>query len=150
MYMYFNKHIVTMIPKLFHKLSHHVKSPSSKFYVNPVDVKKVISFDKRKRIFCIFNREYPYELDIEYFNPRHVRAPNFAITTGPGIGVAFGEKYEEISTMSIRYKTEREILNDIYEIEKKQKFLEEFEKREIEKFAVFANKQIKQIEQKNN
>ena len=38
--------------------------------VNPLDVRKIIKIDYRKRLFCILDREYKYTLRIEWLEQK--------------------------------------------------------------------------------
>jgi hypothetical protein len=122
---------------LLHNLKSHVKGWSS-FYVNPIDIRKVIDISYNKRLFCIFDSEYKYTLRIEYYNPRS------EITTSPvftsrGSGVAITESYKEISIMTIRYKTKNEINQEINEIYKLKNIIKNFDEEQNKKLKDFAD-----------
>lgn len=83
-----------------------------------IDVFKVKNLHYDERLFCIFNRKYPYKLTIYY-----------------------GTRQTYIITK--RYKTETEVQNEINEIQLKQKKIESLKNKfmnenrdEIDKFNV--------------
>ena len=136
-----------MSPTLFHQLKHHTKGWSS-FYVNPIDVRKVISISWNPRLFCIFDQDYPYTLRIKYYNPRSVEIAS-PVISGGHTGIAFTEKYEENSYITIRYKTENEVHQEINEINKLQNIIKNFDEEQNKNLKNFANKNLKNFENKN-
>ncbi len=127
-----------MSPTLFHQLSHHVKGWSS-FYLNPIDIRKIVSVKWHPRLFCVFNRDYPYTLSIKYYNPRSVVTSGPVLTTGGHVGASLTEKYEEHSYMTIRYKTEGAVHQEINEINKLQNIIKNFDEEQNKKLLYFAN-----------
>jgi hypothetical protein len=128
-----------MSPTLFHQLKHHVKGWSS-FYVNPIDVRKVISISWHPRLFCIFNQDYPYTLKIKYYDPRNVTIANPVFTSGGHTGIALTNIYEEHSYMEIRYKTENEVHQEINEINNLQNIIKNFDQEQNKNLINFANR----------
>ena len=104
---------------LFHMLGHHVKGMSY-FYVNPLDVRKVLDMKVSTRLFCLFDRQYPYTLKIKYSNPRETVGINPVIGGG---GVVLSGEYSESDVMTVRYQSEEEAFNDLNEIHAKKQFL---------------------------
>ena len=64
-------------------------------------------------MFCILDEEYKYSLEIEYFNPRSESSTTPVITSGGHFGVAFSNEYIETSEMTLRHKTEKEVIDEI-------------------------------------
>lgn len=127
-----------MSPTLYHTFKGFVRGLSS-FYINPVDVRKVIKMNYRQRLFCIRDTEYKYSLEIEYFNPRSNPTSTPVITSGGHVGVGFYNEYVETSEMTLRYKTEKEVINEINEIEIKQNLISQFDNEQNLKLEKILN-----------
>lgn len=125
-----------MFPTLYHTFKGFVKGLSS-FHINPIDVRKVIDINYRKRLFCIFDTEYKYTLKIKYFNPRSILSSNI-ITSNGHIGIGFYNEYVETSEMTLRYKTEKEAIDEIDKIKKIQKIISQFDIEQNLKLEEFA------------
>lgn len=134
-----------MSPTIYHTFRNFVKGYSF-FHHNPIDVRKVIEIYYRKRLFCILDREYKYKLIIEYSNPRSNLTITPMITFGGQVGVAYTRIYEESSLMTLRFKTEKEVKNEINEIKIKQNLISEFDNEQNIKLAEFADKKRNMIE----
>ena len=95
-----------MSPTLFRQLNHNVRGWSD-FYVNFLDVIKIISINWHPRLFCLFvclfDSKYKYTLQIKYYNPRSVLTSSPVFTTGSYPEVALTHMYQETSIMTIRY-----------------------------------------------
>jgi hypothetical protein len=88
-------------------ISHVFKGISGWSYwkLNCVDVSKVESVMYKKRLFKLFDRQYDYTLSIHYY-----------------LQDAFRSK--TLVEITKRYKTEKEIIDEIYEITNKKKITE--------------------------
>ena len=76
----------------------------------------------KKRLFCLFQRDYKYTLTIEYYNPE----TNWhAMPTVPFGGVSFNSYTTFESSITMRYKTEKECMWVMHKIQAKQKILDE-------------------------
>lgn len=128
-----------MSPTIYHTFKGFVKGLSS-FHINPIDVRKVIKIDYRKRLFCIFDTEYKYSLEMEYLNPRSELSAAPVITSGGHCGTGFYNEYIETSEMTLRYKTEKEVIDEIDEIKKIQKLISQFDIEQNLKLEKFINK----------
>lgn len=126
-----------MYPTLYHTFKGFVKGLSS-FHVNPVDVRKVINMDYRKRLFCINDTEYKYSLEIEYYDPRSELSVTYIRSASGHVETRFYNHYEETSEMTLRYKTEKEIINEINEIKKKQNLISEYDNQQNLKLEEFV------------
>ena len=71
-----------------------------------VDVYKIKDIYYKKRLFCIFNKDHPYNLTIDYHEPRE------SIGLAPGINLYGGftfslvKKVHLTANITKRYKTE--------------------------------------------
>jgi hypothetical protein len=128
-----------MSPTLHHTFKGFVKGLSY-FHINPVDIRKVIKINYRKRLFCIFDTEYKYSMEIEYFNPRSEISSSTVITSGGHVGFGIYNQYVETSEMTLRYKTEKEVIDEIDEIKKIQKLISQFDIEQNLKLEKFINK----------
>lgn len=97
--------------------------------ISKIDIYKIKKIYYKKRLFCIFNREYPYNLIIIYNEPRST--VNFA----PGINFNGEFTTSMVDSVSLtvnitkRYKTEIEVKNEIKEIQIKQNKIKLFQKK---------------------
>lgn len=130
-----------MTPTVYHTFRNFVKGLSG-FHLNPIDVRKVMNIDYRKRLFCIFDKEYKYTLEIKYSNPRSELRVSSVLTTGGQIGTGIYKEYVESSIMTLRYKTEREVKNEIREIKMKQNLITEFDNEQNLKLQEFIEKKL--------
>ena len=80
-----------------------------------IDVMKVVYICHHQRLFCIFNQEHPWTLTIEYDEPVESWMPVY--TTG-GYGITRSVDLTQFITR--RYRTERDVLTEISQIEQKQ------------------------------
>ena len=96
----------------------------SKLNISTIDVYKIKDIYYNKRLFCIFDRNYPYTLIIKYNEPQE------SINLAPGINFKGGVTLSLVNNMCLisditkRYKTEIEVKNEIEEINIKQKKIE--------------------------
>ena len=87
------------------------------FDISTIDVSKIIEMQYFKRFSCIFNRDYPYMLHIDY------NEPTTALTILPGFG--FDGSFATMITFKLRltqnitkrYKTEKEVMQEIKNIQ---------------------------------
>jgi hypothetical protein len=125
-----------MTSTIHHTLKNFVRGWTN-FHINPIDIRKIVKISYHKRLFCIFQREYKYTLEIEYYNPRSESDASPIITTGGQVGFAFTNEYFETSQMTIRYKSENEIKQEIDEIKKIQDIIKIFDEEQNKKLAEF-------------
>jgi len=83
-------------------------------WFNKIDVSKVVSFDTRRRLFCIFDRDKPVELSIKY-------------------KVSGYDKYKT-EKLYLRYKSKKQASLDIEKINKAQRKLEKYKKQQEAQF----------------
>ena len=87
-----------------------------------IDVAKIKSIDFRKRVFCIFDKDLPYTLDIKYYEPKqHTSiAPTF---TGRGVGFTVVTETKVYQNITKRYSTQEECMKEVHDIHEKQYYL---------------------------
>ena len=133
-----------MKPILYHTLKNFVRG-WSKFYINPIDIRKITNIYYNKRLFCIFDPEYEYTLRINYYNPRIEYIINNIVIYSiynytPFINIPYiSEQYVEESYMTLRYKTECEVKKEIEKIKKLQDKIKEFDRKQNNKFIIKKN-----------
>ena len=97
--------------------------------IQKIDIYKIKEIYYKKRLFCIFNRDHPYNLIIIYNEPRTT------IDFAPGINFNGGFTTSMVESTSLtvnitkRYKTEIEVKNEIKEIQMKQNKIKLFQKK---------------------
>lgn len=126
-----------MSPTLYHTFKGFVKVLSS-YHINPIDVRKVIDIKYKKRLFCIIDREYKYNLEMEYLNPRSEISPVALITFSGNLGIGFYNEHIETSVMTLTYKTEKEVIDEINEIKKKKELISQFDNEQNLKLEEFV------------
>jgi hypothetical protein len=95
-----------------------------------IDVSNVSKICPRKRLFMIFNRQYPYTMGIEYELPRTVMTA-FPVVGGNG-GCSMGYHTVMTQWISRRYKTETEMNYDHQNIIDMQNKLKEYSQKKSE------------------
>ena len=95
----------------------------SSLSISRIDIAKVMSLAYRKRLFCIFDREYPFTLQITYNEPKTVTtaSPVFGKHNG---GVVLHRHTEQEQLITKRYMSEKDVVAEINEITKRQQLLE--------------------------
>lgn len=118
----------------------------SDFYINPVDVRKVLSISHRERLFCLFDRDYKYTMDIGYANPANV-SKMVPVFTTRGVGFAPTSQFDmdNVSMMTVRYKTMKDLDEDRSEILRLQKLLEKYDSEENKKFNEFIKSNTQKL-----
>lgn len=109
--------------------------------LSELDVRKVMSIDYHKRLFCLFDRDHPYTLRIEYYNPRSTFG--FAPVLGGRGGFVPTNDYEESSMITKRYMTAKDAIADIIEIERLQTIIAQYDAIKDKEMKVFAEKSPK-------
>ena len=94
-----------------------------------IDISKVIKFGWCKRMFCILDRDYPYKLWIEYNQPTTILQTKPIYTTNGGVAIITTSSYIPTQTLEARYKSEKDVVEDFLEIQKKQKQFEAYKQR---------------------
>jgi hypothetical protein len=97
----------------------------SSYQPNTVDIADIISVTPSTRLFCLFDRDYPYSLNIECFNITTDITMGPAITS-KGIGLAFVPHTKFSSIVTRRFKTMDEMLIEIDKIRDYQQLLDEY------------------------
>ena len=93
------------------------KSGWSIYKIKNILVSEVVELSYHKRQFMIFDRKYPYTLNIMYYKPKKI---NHTMMINPTIV----NKYEKCwFCITKRYKTEDAILNEIHDIKQKQNLI---------------------------
>jgi len=99
-------------------------------WFNEIDASKVVSFDTRRRLFCIFDRDKPIELSLKYKAPGYETdiAPAVTFGNNANVGAAFYDKYNPNRTeyLYLRYESEEHALLDVKEIDKARYKLEKY------------------------
>ena len=119
-------------------LKHHVKSYSG-LYINPLNIRNIISIYYRERLFCIFDCDYKYSLKLEYYKPHNESNESLVLGTG-GIGIAFTNEYVETDTMTVRYKTENEVKQEIQEMIKLHNYVKKYDNEQNIKLRNYVKK----------
>ena len=107
---------------LFYRISH-----------NKFNVRKIIEFNKLKRMFCVFEKDKPYELNLIYEEPHMINdyTPIFGLAGAPSARSSFQEhvqcmfhtRYSHTMEYTTRM-TESECDKEIKKIEKLKKIIE--------------------------
>lgn len=126
-----------MSPTIFHHLKHHVPGWST-FYINPIDLRKIIKINYFKRLFCIGDPDYPYTLKIKYLNQEIETKQNGVFGFRDGELVLTNE-YNKTSIMTVRYKSQTDVLKEIYKINQLQELIKKFNEQQNKKLIEFVN-----------
>lgn len=129
-----------MAPTVFFQLSKHVRG-WSRFYEQSLDVRKIKSTSYRKRLFCFFDREYPYTLSIKYHNITEELKLIPVVSNNGTFSAGLTTQHKDTSLMTVRYKNLDDLQKDIKSIEELKN-----------KINLFDNEQNKKLEDyiKNN
>ncbi len=103
---------------IFHQLR---GKTGDKFLI--IDVGKVLSVSLNERLFMIFDKDCPYELDIKYNEPKESIGLVPVLTTY-GFEWGLGSDTDLIKYINVRYKSKLDLEYDQNQILKKQKFIE--------------------------
>jgi|LauGreDrversion4_2_1035121.scaffolds.fasta_scaffold04984_10 hypothetical protein len=109
----------------------------SSLSISKIDICKIKKIYYKKRLFCIFDRDHPYNLIIIYNEPTPTIgfAPGFDLFDGD-CTFSIVESVSLTVNITKRYKTEIEVKNEIEEIQMKQNKLKLF----LNKFESNINK----------
>jgi len=129
-----------MSPTLYYKFTGFAKGWSK--FVNPIDITKIIDIQYRERLFCINDIEYKYTLKIEYFDPISSKVSISPVIVFGIYGIATNS-HDETHIMTLRYKTEQEVINIIKEIKMKQNLISQFDNEQNKKLQEFVDKNLK-------
>ena len=94
--------------------------------ISTIDVNKITHIYNKKRLFCIFNKDHPYNLTIKYYEPKESYSLAPGISFYGGITASLVKEVQLIAYITKRYKTEIEVQNEIKEIKMKQQKIELF------------------------
>ena len=83
--------------------------------IKEIDVMKVVEIKIHRRLFCIFDREHPWTLSIDYNKPIKCVQPVYC---GGVFTTIISVALTQIITK--RYRTERQVLAEISQIKRKQ------------------------------
>lgn len=114
----------------YHRLKGFRNSSWSGIFVNPVDVSYIFSVEYRRRLFCLFDREYPYTLQIIYFDPKVAIE---SLRTGKDLEE---KKYDPVFCLSLRYKQEEEVKKEVETILLMQQRIQETKQQELIKLTL--------------
>ena len=103
----------------------------SELSISIIDVYKIKKIYYTKRLFCIFNKDHPYNLTIEYNEPTESSELAYGINSNGGFTTSLVNKMHLTAIITKRYKTEIEVNNEIKEIEIKQQKIELFKQNII-------------------
>lgn len=92
-----------------------------------IDVAKVLDMSHRRRLFCIFDSEYPFTLKITYNEPKSTW--HISPVVGRYTGAAFHPSVDLTQTLTKRYSSLDEVQKEIDEIKLKQLKLAEYAKK---------------------
>ena len=101
----------------------------SELSISTIDIYKIKNIYYEKRLFCIFNKNHPYNLIIEYHEPTESIDLVPGINFNGGITISLVSQMNLITDITKRYKTEIEVKNEIEEIKIKQKKIELFKQK---------------------
>ncbi len=132
-----------MAATLHHTLRNCIRGWSS-LKLTVVDVRKVMKISYHERLFCLFDRDYPYSLTIKYYNP-HSSLSIAPVFGGRG-GFAVTSEFEESSLVTNRYMHLEDVEADIREIKKLQDIIAQYDLEQNEKMKLFAESEIKRLE----
>ena len=93
----------------------------SNLQLQTVDINKVIEIGYSKRLFMIFDRDYPYNLIIKYENIHNNSIITPTVILGGGIGLTQSFYTETSSIITKRYKSQKDVLDEIKAIQYKHK-----------------------------
>lgn len=145
-----NKSII-MLPTLHHTLKNFVNRGIN--FPNPIDVRKVIDITHRKRMFCIFDPDYLWIMNIEYDNPINTVSVLPVISANGSVGVALAREYEPSSIITLRYKSLLEIENEKSEIKRLQEIIKKYDEEQninLQNYALKHNINLQNIKSTNN
>ena len=98
-----------------------------------------------KRLFCIFDKDVPYELFIEYreLNSNTVVKPFIGINTfGSSFGFQYQQKIDFTKNYTFRLFSKDECEQHIKEINEKKKFIEEMLSEYNDQFYIDHNRKM--------
>lgn len=96
----------------------------SQFNISTIDICKIKDIYYEKRLFCIFNKNHPYTLTIEYCEPTQSYGLVRGATFDGKFTTTLVSQIDLTTFMTRRYKSEIEVMNEIEEIKTKQKKIE--------------------------
>lgn len=130
-----------MSPTIYHVLTNCVKGWSDLF-LTKIDVRKVMEISTRERLFCIFEREYKYCINIKYYNPRGetTLSPTFV---GGKVGITVSDVYKEYSWITPRYKTLEEAEKEVTEILRLKKIISVYDQEQNTKLNNYVQNYLK-------
>ncbi len=108
---------------LFHQLK-GIKSWSH--CLTKIDIGKVVSISSRKRLFKIIDQDYPYILNIEYIEPKTSVKIISNILSRIHIGSITVKRTVLTRCITLRYKSETEVEDEIDEVLKKYRQLKSY------------------------
>lgn len=110
-----------------HIFTRGILSPWTGIELKEIHAKQVINADHGRRLFCLFDQDYPYDLVIR------VRHMEKKLVARPGMGnggmvVTFGYETSTEETLVRRYKTEEDARSDCLKVislrDKYRKYIE--------------------------
>lgn len=110
--------------------------------ISQINVYKIKEIFYKKRLFCIFNKNYRYTLTIKYSEPNEYYMP---IIVYGGHGITTTSLVKQVNLTQIitkRYLTEADVINEIEEIKLKQQKIELIKKNLINVIDKMENDKI--------
>ena len=104
--------------------------------INPLDLLNVTKYEYYERLFCIINRDYPYTVDIEYYNPYNKTNISPVITTG-GIGISNNSVHVTKSNITRRFQTEDDCKKFISDITAKKALIDKAITNMVDQYMPF-------------
>ena len=101
----------------------------SELSISTIDVYKIKDIYYKKRLFCIFNKNHPYKLTIEYDEPTESMGIASGINFNRGFTTSLVKEVDLTVDITKRYKTEIEVINEIKETRMKQNKIELLKKK---------------------
>jgi hypothetical protein len=111
---------------IFHKLGGCTRSGSYLPKNELLDVARIGTMQYGKRLIKIFDREYDYELFINYHKRSYEFGPSFGLTLKCIPVVTFTERMRSVQMIRQRYKYQIDIMREIEEIAEKQNKLTKY------------------------
>ena len=124
---------------LYHTFKNFVRGWSG-YHISRVDIRKISNVKYHKRLFCIFDAEYEYTLFFSYYNP-HSELAVAPIIGGKG-GIVLTSEYSETSTVTLRFKTLKDVNAEIDSINKLKHMIEKYDAAKSDKITKFCENSV--------
>lgn len=103
---------------------HTLKGINGLSYLNIscIDISKIKSMTYRRRLFCIFEKDYPFTLEIIYKEPKTEIRIN-PVLAGNNVGAGLHQYTSFTQIITKRYKCENDVFDEIKEIKRKEELM---------------------------